>query len=167
MGTRHRQIVINKEGKVKVDQYGQWDGYPEGQGIEILKFLKNSNLEQYEKKVSNLKKLNKKICDRINKEIQPILDEKLDPGLERFKLRENEEYYALSRDCGSDIHNLILYDKIKYVDFCGKEGASWCEGFYTIDFNKNEFKVEYYDIIKIYKLNNLPDEKQFLKDFKK
>lgn len=31
MGTRHQQRVINKEGVVKVSQYGQWDGYPEGQ----------------------------------------------------------------------------------------------------------------------------------------
>jgi len=32
MGTRHLSMAYNKGGEVKVAQYGQWDGYPEGQG---------------------------------------------------------------------------------------------------------------------------------------
>ncbi|KAK4158169.1 hypothetical protein C8A00DRAFT_11026 [Chaetomidium leptoderma] len=38
MGTRHLICVFWK-GKWVVAQYGQFDGYPEGQGVKILKFL--------------------------------------------------------------------------------------------------------------------------------
>jgi hypothetical protein len=38
MGTRHLiKVIYNKE--TKVAQYGQWDGYPDGQGLTILNFL--------------------------------------------------------------------------------------------------------------------------------
>ena len=39
MGTRHLTCVV-KDGDYKVAQYGQWDGYPSGQGIDILTFLR-------------------------------------------------------------------------------------------------------------------------------
>ena len=40
MGTRHLIIVWYK-GKYRIAQYGQWDGYPSGQGLRVLRFLKN------------------------------------------------------------------------------------------------------------------------------
>lgn len=43
MGTRNLTMVIDKEGELKVAQYGQWDGYPEGQGTTILNFCKDKN----------------------------------------------------------------------------------------------------------------------------
>ncbi len=41
MGTRNLTLVKDKEGKTKVAQYGQWDGYPEGQGTTILNFIRS------------------------------------------------------------------------------------------------------------------------------
>ena len=38
MGTRNLTMVIHKE-EPKIAQYGQWDGYPSGQGSTALKFL--------------------------------------------------------------------------------------------------------------------------------
>ena len=38
MGTRHL-IRVKKDGKLCVSQYGQWDGYPTGQGKDVLKFV--------------------------------------------------------------------------------------------------------------------------------
>ena len=35
MGTRHLVAVIHKD-EYKVAQYGQWDGYPSGQGDTVL-----------------------------------------------------------------------------------------------------------------------------------
>lgn len=40
MGTRHLTVVVHK-GEYKVAQYGQWDGYPLGQGKTIANFLQN------------------------------------------------------------------------------------------------------------------------------
>ena len=37
MGTRHL-IAVMADGKYQVAQYGQWDGYPSGQGVSVLTF---------------------------------------------------------------------------------------------------------------------------------
>jgi hypothetical protein len=41
MGTRNLTKVIDKDGITRVAQYGQWDGYPEGQGKSMLDFISN------------------------------------------------------------------------------------------------------------------------------
>lgn len=41
MGTRHL-ICVQHNNEYKVAKYGQWDGYPSGQGAGILEFLKGS-----------------------------------------------------------------------------------------------------------------------------
>jgi hypothetical protein len=38
MGTRHL-IAAKIDGVYKLAQYGQWDGYPDGQGVAVLDFL--------------------------------------------------------------------------------------------------------------------------------
>src|SRR5574337_1233174 len=46
MGTRNLTAVM-MNGEYKVAQYGQWDGYPEGQGKTILEFLSgDGNIEK-------------------------------------------------------------------------------------------------------------------------
>ena len=44
MGTRHL-IIVKSEGKTKVAQYGQWDGYPTGQGKDIAIFLHSDGFD--------------------------------------------------------------------------------------------------------------------------
>jgi len=150
MGTRHYQIVIDKEGTDRVRQYGQWDGYPEGQGVDILTFLRSKNLKEYQ---HNLEKI-------------PQITE-----TQRLVVNRDENwpdtYPWLSRDCGSRIHQMILEDKVPYVVLTSQQEAnSWCEGFYTIDFQKNLFIAEYYGTKKEYPLDKLPSKAKFLKDFK-
>ena len=42
MGTRNLTKVIDKNGVIKVAQYGQWDGYPAGQGVTALYHAHNA-----------------------------------------------------------------------------------------------------------------------------
>lgn len=150
MGTRHLQTVINKEGEVKLQQYGQWDGYPEGQGIDILKFLRNSNLEKYQSQVDKLKQITDEQKNEINKD-------------ENW----NKNYPYLSRDCGANIHKMIEDGDVKFVNFMPVDEANkWCEGFFTIDFSKNIFVTEYYGKKASFKLDKLPTDKQYLSKFK-
>ena len=90
MGTRHRQAVITKKAEMKIQQYGQWDGYPSGQGTDILNFLRTGDLKKYQK---NLNKLN----------------QITDAQVEEVEADENwtETYPFLSRDCGSNIHKMV------------------------------------------------------------
>ena len=46
METRHLTLVY-KNGAFKVAQYGQWDGYPSGQGLTALKFLRSADLSRF------------------------------------------------------------------------------------------------------------------------
>lgn len=148
MGTRHLQVAINKNGVTKISQYGQWDGYPDGQGKYILNYLRNGNLEKYQEELDN---------------IHPISEQQI----EMVDSNENwkKEYPYLSRDCGSDIHQMIEDGKVKFVHFTNIEEANkWCQGFYIIDFQKGVFTSEFGGHQSVFYLNNLPTIEEYLNE---
>lgn len=73
MGTRNLTIAI-LDGEVRVAQYGQWDGYPVGQGKTIVDFL-NSTYDP----------------------------DKMKPALRNCRFLSDEEIENLYNDCGIDI----------------------------------------------------------------
>ena len=146
MGTRHRQAVISKRGSLKVQQYGQWDGYPSGQGLDILKFLRTANLKKYQKNLTKVKQATKTQITEVE-------------AVENWP----EVYPFLSRDCGSRIHKMIEEDEVPFVVHTPEdECVKWCEGFYTIDFKKGVFISEYYGRTKEYPLDKLPTDEEYL-----
>ena len=88
MGTRNLTMVIHKH-KPVVAQYGQWDGYPKGQGYTVLEFLKKRNLEIFKKKLENVRFVN---------------DED-----------QEAEYPYMSREHGADILDMIYKSKGEIV----------------------------------------------------
>ena len=55
MGTRNLTMVIQNQ-ETKIAQYGQWDGFPDGQGITILTFLQDkSNVEKLKQIIPNIR----------------------------------------------------------------------------------------------------------------
>ena len=184
MGTRNLTVVA-KNGEYKIAQYGQWDGYPDGAGISILKFLKKNNLKNLSEKIDEVKFLSKNEIDAINEEIKE--KQKSDAAF-----RWTDYWPHLSRDCGWQILEYVSHHGIKEVinklQFAGD--SLFCEWAYVIDLDENTFEVykgfnevplsvedrfyflqenesKYYPVklIKKYDLNNLPDEKKFLTDF--
>ena len=150
MGTRHLQTVINSKGVTKISQYGQWDGYPSGQGIDILNYLRGADIERYQRNLE---------------EINHITDKQIEQ-VEQF-YNWQDTFFYLSRDCGSRIHLMIEWGAVPFVIMHDeKEAREWCVGFYTIDFQKNTFTSEYYGTIKTYPLNELPTNEQYLLDMK-
>lgn len=118
MGTRNLTMVyVNKD--YRVAQYGQWDGYPEGQGVTVLSFLHDFNKEAFLKNLSECKIL------------------KTDQELE-----EATPSPSLSRNTAAGILRLIetapqlLYSSL---DFAGD--SLMCEWAYVIDFDRNTFEV--------------------------
>lgn len=115
MGTRSLICVV-KDNEYKVAQYSQWDGYPEGQGVKILKFIRENNIEEFKEKISK--------CSFVNGE---------------------EKYSYLNRDTGADILSFIIKDNdenIKLensIDFA--QDSLFCEWAYVIDLDKNTFEV--------------------------
>lgn len=127
MGTRNLTI-IKHDGKYKLSQYGQWDGYPSGQGITILNYLKNMNKEDF---IKNLNKLI--IIDDLSKEEKEVLDKEFKDG----------QHLELSRDTGGKVLEMIESGIAKYhsphLDFI--KNSLFCEWAYVIDFDNNTFEV--------------------------
>ena len=66
MGTRHL-IAVHKDGKYPIAQYGQWDGYPTGQGVRVLAFCQDAGkLQRLEANLGLLHEVTKAELDAIN-----------------------------------------------------------------------------------------------------
>jgi hypothetical protein len=50
MGTRNLTVVIHK-GEIRMAQYGQWDGYPDGVGRDIAKVLDGRSVVDFRKAI--------------------------------------------------------------------------------------------------------------------
>ncbi len=134
MGTRNLTIVrVNK--KTKVAQYGQWDGYPTGQGATIAEFLKTVDLGKFKKQVKELGVYTQKGIDKVYTKAGHDGGEWMSMEIGDKVKELNPE---ISRDYGAGILALIHNGKVKKVvlqeDF--KEDSTWCEYYYEIDLDK-------------------------------
>jgi hypothetical protein len=188
MGTRHLISVI-KDGEYKVAQYGQWDGYPSGQGRDILEFLtRYMDRNIFENKLNQL-------TWATEEEIKNMWVEcGADPENEWVNMKVSDEfqkrYPENNRDTGSEILHIIQNSnkhlKLQNnIDFAGN--SLYCEWAYVIDLDRNTFEVykgfnknplnederfyflqkeesKYHPVKHVFTfdLNNLPDEETFL-----
>lgn len=139
MGTRNLTIVRIK-GKTKVAQYGQWDGYPTGQGKTIAEFLKIVDLPKFKKQVQALKEYKQKEIDKAYK------DAGHDGGrwvTSDIADKVKKSHPELDRDYGAGIleliHNGITTKVVLNEEF--KEDTLMCEYYYTIDLDKDTISM--------------------------
>lgn len=140
MGTRNLTAVY-MDGEYKVAQYGQWDGYPEGQGIICLHFLRD--------------KLNEKCFkDNLNK-LRFIKDEELKALTKEFGARDDgtiraddyekfrRVYPELHRDTGAKILEMIQEGRARILnnDINFAADGLFCEWAWVIDFDKRTFEA--------------------------
>lgn len=143
MGTRNLTMVISN-GETKVAQYGQWDGYPEGQGTTALKFLSTTDLKKFKDKLKSVKFITPTKQKEIEKWLKSIGCENGWMNGEQSKLYQ-EKYPLLTRDNGADILNMIMEseEKTNWVtdstDFAAD--SLFCEWAYVIDLDNNKFEV--------------------------
>jgi hypothetical protein len=166
MGTRNLTMVISN-GKTKVAQYGQWDGYPSGQGETILTFFKKTNLKVFKEKIDTLatwvteKQLTKfwKDAGHDGKSEWVSMDIS-----DKFK----QSHPQLNRDMAANVLEFI-YNSDKPVllkdDSDFMEDGTWCEWAYVIDLDKNTLSVKV-GADKTYSLSKLPTVKKMAKDCK-
>jgi len=187
MGTRNL-IAVQLDGEYKVAQYGQWDGYPDGQGVDVLGFLRRTNKKHFIKAL---------------KKTRFITDDELEQCWQKAGKSAGENFVSistydkfkklfpqLSRDTGANVLSIIyaskgtvdLYNSIDFVD-----DSLFCEWAYVVDLDKNVLEVyegynqdplpkdarfyngkrggEYYPVrlIASFDLDNLPGDKEFVK----
>lgn len=185
MGTRHLVCAV-QGGQFKLAQYGQWDGYPSGQGVSILAFLKGPDFPVFKKNLPKCHFGSDAEFSAINKKAKSA------GGIRKTDFR------YLSRDTSSDIlgvianspQGLILQDSSSFA-----ADGLMCEWVYVIDLDAEEFEIydgfhkepapagerfagvprpenqtkiasEYSSVhlVKAYFLADLPDEDRFLTD---
>jgi hypothetical protein len=146
MGTRHLICAI-VDGEYKVAQYGQWDGYPSGQGRDIANILVSAiNTGQYKDLRDRVKR-----CRFLTKELANELIDKL----EILSKTDHEEYsreYSrimepFDRETSAKIFQLILdepkglmlQDSLSF----GKEPSMGfsCEWSYVVDFDNDNLEI--------------------------
>lgn len=141
MGTRHLICVVS-DGDYRIAQYGQWDGYPEGQGASILEFLKSSMAEPLKKNLENCTWLTNAEYEKLWEEFGvDTKQEMIDYNVYQDFCNKHPE---LSRDTGARILEMVAgaTGKIKLqnsLDF--SRDSLFCEWAYVIDFDKNTFEV--------------------------
>ncbi len=126
MGTRNLTCVV-LGGEYKVAQYGQWDGYPSGQGLTALNFLRSTDLEAFKAKVQAARYLTDDECKDLESN------------------RDWQTTHAhLSRNHGAAILEIIykadagiaLGDHLSFA-----ADGLMCEYAYVVDFDKSTFEV--------------------------
>jgi hypothetical protein len=188
MGTRNLTMVIS-EGKTKIAQYGQWDGYPEGQGKTVLDFLKKCDHNLFRERLKKVSFLSRKAISRKWQECMVMVKDQWDEGMTADLFRD--KYPELSRDTGAKVLQLVYSEKanklIDNSDFI--YDSLWCEWVYIIDLDKEVLEVyssychnpltkndRFYNkgnkrknllsvgLTKSYSLKKLPTQKEFITD---
>jgi len=188
MGTRNLTCVV-LDGEYRIAQYGQWDGYPSGQGATVLEFLKDKmDREQFETALRQTKWITKEEHTKlwegfgadgsgfVSMDIANAFKE-VHPQLDRDMAAEVLEFVQESDS------PVLLNDEHEFA----KDGL-FCEWAYVVDLDNDKLEVyggfhqtpapadsrfgtdiaeNGYSAVhpaKIYDLNDLPTQEQFEKD---
>lgn len=183
MGTRNLTCVI-KGGEWKVAQYGQFDGYPNGQGATVRSFLKNCDLDLFKKKID--------LCwFGTNAEIEAafkpfMLTNTFGLNIEEAENFKKSPFGHLSRDVAATILNVIYESSTPIMledshDFGGEASCEWA---YVIDLDQMVLEVytswgdgeskpgdRFYGLggfpvhlVRKYPLGKIPSQKRFEKE---
>ena len=144
MGTRNLTKVI-KDGKVVVAQYGQWDGYPSGQGATVWFAIKKPG--QMEGLEANLHLTYEPSDDERMEMAKPFLDGSM-PGMMTYDSGKayGEKYPSLTRDTGASILNVIAEATEPvplYLDIDFENDELFCEGVYTVNLDNKTFTSKF------------------------
>ena len=159
MGTRNLTIV-KYDYQIRVAQYGQWDGYPSGNGQKILNFLRavDFDLQNFIEKV--------KLCQFVPQEkLEKLTDEKW------VELCQKKPQF--SRDTGAGILEMIQNNKAKKFELKNELEFGFddlfCEWMYIIDLDHKQLIVRHNFIepfCVVYNLDRLPETMGGLEDIK-
>jgi hypothetical protein len=183
MGTRNLTAVF-VDGQTKVAQYGQWDGYPKGQGRTILNFLRSlDTLPKTARFVENVRAAKFIDEDEVDNRWKSVGAEGQWVSFDisdKFK----EQFPELHRDTGGEILQLVydrepgieLFNQLAFADDPGFFGCEWA---YVVDLDSRvlEAYTDWSDIpgfvgdgrfsklrfVGRWALDALPTEEQFLK----
>ena len=143
MGTRHL-IAVHKDGQYPIAQYGQWDGYPDGQGVDVLAFCQDAGkLQRLEANLGLLHEITQEEERAINRKAG------IPDGVEWIDMDQAERRKRLapqlSRDTGAKILDMVA-DRagspmavMNALNFAAD--SLFCEWAYVIDFDTRQLEA--------------------------
>ena len=164
MGTRGLTKVIDKDNILKVAQYGQWDHYPEGQGVKILSIL---NVDRYAVEELEL------ALDKC----RFVSDDERDNTYSIYTVKYPESTHlkkfgsilpSFSRDTCGDILNVVRWsnNEVLLIDESEFEADDlFCEGVYEVNYHTNKFISKFGGVVVEFPLDNLPTVDEYLQRF--
>jgi hypothetical protein len=140
MGTRNLTKVV-MGGETVVAQYGQWDGYPEGQGITAFNFVKNQeNLWALE---MGLQRVYYPTQEQLEEMSKPFEDGHSDGWMTYESGKAfGEKYPSLTRDTCASILYVIAESKEVVplqLDTEFEQDTLFCEGMYEVNLDTKVF----------------------------
>lgn len=168
MGTRNLTKVIDKNGEIRVAQYGQWDGYPSGQGVNMLSFISEYKmLDKIEKALVKCRFVSE---GEMGAAYDVYSDE---PKWE--ELRNDFQGYGIafpsfSRDTATDILKVIVYSNEEVILWDDREFENddlMCEGVYTLNYQTRTFISTYNGVSVSIEFDRLPTAEEYLNSFEK
>lgn len=138
MGTRHL-IAVVVDGEYKIAQYGQWDGYPSGQGANICRFLSTVDLNAFKNAVRECKWVSDETWKGWWTSIGVNSDDEVTPAKGDQFL---DEHPQISRDVCAKILTMVLNgtrDVKNSIDFAGD--SLFCEWAYVLDLDNEVLEV--------------------------
>jgi hypothetical protein len=125
MGTRNLTMV-HLHGELKVAQYGQWDGYPTGQGYRIAEFLR--------KRIGVTKPGLKDFAEKVGK-LYFVTEEAVEKAIEAAGDNWTKVHPEFSRDTGAEILELVAKGKVKALNDMSEflKDDVFCEWAYDVD----------------------------------
>lgn len=141
MGTRNL-VAVKVDGEYKVAQYGQWDGYPDGQGKDLLNILAGLNLETLKERCRQAVW----ITPEQHKQFWVSCGAKPDEEWVSMDVSSKfkERYPQLSRDAGAKVVGMVATSEpgillVNNIEFAAD--SLMCEWAYVVDFDLNTFEV--------------------------
>lgn len=138
MGTRHLICIVQNQ-EYRLAQYGQWDGYPSGQGADIAAFLHSCDLDRFKHYVALAAPVTEEELRALWKEAGAIGDMVTMDVSDRFK----EKHPQLSRDSGAQTLQYIqgggrMVPPLS-TDFAAD--SLFCEWAYVINLDTDELEI--------------------------
>jgi len=169
MGTRGLTRV-KVDGEFRVAQYGQWDHYPGGQGLDALHFVRDSGpdfLGRLRANALSAVPMSDGEYKRTWVNAGDVPDN--NTGFVSFAIadKHSKMYPQLSRDTGAGILELVANQPeiALRLDPHFAEDRLFCEGIVTVDFDANTFAFDAWGNEHSWPLDVLPTDDEFLSVF--
>ncbi len=140
MGTRNLTMVV-KDGKIKVAQYCQWDGYPTGQGIDLVKFIQTKlHMNEFKTAIDQCAFIGQSEIERRWKAVGAD-----DSGFVNSMVADKFEqrWPELSRNTGANVLELIQNAGVRELadDTNFAKDSLFCEWVYVVNLDKEMVEV--------------------------